>query len=120
MFGTVTLSLLEGFLTTLKLFGLTLAIALPLGLLISLGAKSRIIPLSVPLKVIIWIVRGTPLLLQLILVYYGPGIIMGDPLWGSGDTGRFIAALVAFAINYACYFAEIYRVAAISQHYIIH
>ncbi len=109
MFGTVTLSLLEGFLTTLKLFGLTLAIALPLGLLISLGAKSRIIPLSVPLKVIIWIVRGTPLLLQLILVYYGPGIIMGDPLWGSGDTGRFIAALVAFAINYACYFAEIYR-----------
>ena len=109
MFGTVTLSLLEGFLTTLKLFGLTLAIALPLGLLISIGAKSRIKPLSIPLKVIIWIVRGTPLLLQLILVYYGPGILMGDPLWGSGDTGRFIAALVAFAINYACYFAEIYR-----------
>lgn len=109
MLGTVTLSLLEGFLTTLKLFGLTLAIALPLGLLISLGAKSRVLPLSIPLKVIIWIVRGTPLLLQLIIVYYGPGIIMGDPLWGSGDTGRFIAALVAFAINYACYFAEIYR-----------
>lgn len=109
MFGTVTLSLLEGFLTTLKLFGLTLAIALPLGLLISLGAKSRIKPLSIPLRIIIWIVRGTPLLLQLILVYYGPGILMGDPLWGSGDFGRFIAALVAFSINYACYFAEIYR-----------
>lgn len=109
MFGTVTLSLLEGFLTTLKLFGLTLAIALPLGLLISLGAKSRLKPLCIPLRIIIWIVRGTPLLLQLIIVYYGPGILMGDPLWGSGDFGRFIAALVAFSINYACYFAEIYR-----------
>lgn len=109
MFGTVTLSLLEGFLTTLKLFGLTLAIALPLGLLISLGAKSRVKALSVPLKILIWIVRGTPLLLQLIIVYYGPGILMGNPLWGSGDVGRFIAALAAFSINYACYFAEIYR-----------
>ena len=109
MFGTVTLALLEGFLTTLKLFGLTLAIALPLGLLISQGAMSRIVVLKYPLKFIIWIVRGTPLLLQLIIIYYGPGIVMGNPLWGAGDGGRFIAALVAFSINYACYFAEIYR-----------
>ena len=109
MFGTVTLALTEGFLTTLKLFGLTLAIALPLGLLISLGSMSRIVVLKYPLKFIIWIVRGTPLLLQLIVIYYGPGIVMGNPLWGAGDNGRFIAALVAFSINYACYFAEIYR-----------
>ena len=109
MFGTVTLALLEGFLTTLKLFGLTLAISLPLGLLISLGTVSRVPFIKVPLKVLIWIVRGTPLLLQLIIVYYGPGIIMGNPLWGSGESGRFIAALAAFSLNYACYFAEIYR-----------
>lgn len=109
MFGTVTLALTEGFLTTLKLFGLTLAIALPLGLLISLGSMSRIVVLKYPLKFIIWIVRGTPLLLQLIVIYYGPGIVMGNPLWGAGDNGRFIAALVAFSINYSCYFAEIYR-----------
>ncbi len=109
MFSTVTLSLFQGFLATLKLFTLTLVFALPLGLLISLGTMSKLGILRYPLKFLIWIVRGTPLLLQLLIIYYGPGIILGNNIWGSADTGRFIAALAAFVINYACYFSEIYR-----------
>jgi len=105
MFWTVTLSLLEGFLGTVKLFALTLVFALPLGLLISLGSMSRAHVLRYPIKFIIWIIRGTPLL----VIYYGPGILLKSNIWGSGDNGRFIAALVSFVINYACYFAEIYR-----------
>ena len=103
------MELLRGFATTCRLFALTLLMALPLGLIISLGVMSRIKPLSVVLKFIIWIIRGTPLLLQLLVIYYGPGIIGHNNIWGSGDGGRFIAALVAFVINYSCYFAEIYR-----------
>ena len=106
MFWTVTLSLLEGFLGTVKLFALTLVFALPLGLLISLGSMSRAHVLRYPIKFIIWIIRGTP---QLLVIYYGPGILLKSNIWGSGDNGRFIAALVSFVINYACYFAEIYR-----------
>ncbi len=109
MFAEVTLSLLQGFGTTVKLFGLTLLLALPLGLLISLGTMSRFTALRSPLKFLIWIIRGTPLLLQLLIIYYGPGIILNKNIWGSGDTGRFIAALTAFVLNYACYFSEIYR-----------
>lgn len=109
MFWTVTLSLLEGFLTTVKLFGLTLLLALPLGLIISFGSMSSFAPLRMPVRFIIWIIRGTPLLLQLLVIYYGPGILFHKTLWGSGDAGRFTAALVAFVINYACYFSEIYR-----------
>ena len=109
MFWTVTLSLLEGFLGTVKLFALTLVFALPLGLVISLGSMSRAHVLRYPIKFIIWIIRGTPLLLQLLVIYYGPGILLKSNIWGSGDNGRFIAALVSFVINYACYFAEIYR-----------
>ena len=109
MFATVTLSLLMGFLSTLKLFILTLVFALPLGLAISLGTMSKVAILKYPLKFIIWIVRGTPLLLQLLIIYYGPGILLRNNVWGSSDSGRFIAALVAFAVKYACYFAEIYR-----------
>lgn len=109
MFWTVTLSLLEGFLGTVKLFAMTLVFALPLGLLISLGSMSRARVLRYPIKFIIWIIRGTPLLLQLLVIYYGPGILLKSNIWGSGDNGRFIAALVSFVINYACYFAEIYR-----------
>lgn len=105
----VTLSLLEGFLTTLKLFALTLVIALPLGLVISFGSMSRIPVIRYPIKFIIWVVRGTPLMLQLIIIFFGPGIVFGNQLWGGDATGRFTAALVAFAINYACYFSEIYR-----------
>lgn len=109
MFLQVMLSLLQGFWGTLKLFILTLVFSLPLGLLISLGCMSRLRVLKYPLKFIIWVVRGTPLLLQLLIIFYGPGIILGKNIWGAGDTGRFIAALIAFVVNYACYFAEIYR-----------
>jgi polar amino acid transport system permease protein len=109
MFATVTLSLFEGFLATLRLFILTLVFALPLGLLISLGSMSKFAPLRYPIRLLIWIIRGTPLLLQLLIIYYGPGIMLGNNIWGSNDTGRFIAALAAFVINYACYFSEIYR-----------
>ncbi len=108
MFLTVTQSLLMGFLATLKLFVLTLVFALPLGLFICFGSMSRFAVIRYPIKFLIWIIRGTPLLLQLLIIYYGPGI-MGHNVWGSKDTGRFIAALIAFVINYACYFSEIYR-----------
>lgn len=108
MFVTVTQSLLMGFFATLKLFVLTLVFALPLGLLICFGSMSRIAVIRLPIRLLIWIIRGTPLLLQLLVIYYGPGI-MGYNVWGSRDTGRFLAALIAFVINYACYFSEIYR-----------
>ena len=109
MFLTVTPSLLEGFLATVRLFALTLVFALPLGLVISFGSMSRFAALRLPIRFLIWVVRGTPLLLQLLIIYYGPGIIIKNNVWGSGDSGRFVAALVAFVINYACYFSEIYR-----------
>ncbi|MCR4740612.1 MAG: amino acid ABC transporter permease [Lachnospiraceae bacterium] len=109
MFLTVTASLLEGFLATVRLFALTLVFALPLGLVISFGSMSRFAALRLPIRFLIWVVRGTPLLLQLLIIYYGPGIIIKNNVWGSGDSGRFVAALVAFVINYACYFSEIYR-----------
>lgn len=108
MFFTVTQSLLEGSLSTLRLFALTLLFALPLGLVISFGSMSRFAVIRVPVVFLIWIIRGTPLLLQLLIIYYGPGIL-GHNIWGSKDGGRFLAALIAFVINYACYFSEIYR-----------
>lgn len=109
MFITVTLSLLEGFLSTLKLFILTLLFSLPLGLIITLGAMSKLKVLRYPLRSLIWVIRGTPLMLQLLIFYYGPGIFLHNNIWGGGDSGRFIASLCAFVLNYACYFAEIYR-----------
>ena len=109
MIATVTLSLLQGFLMTLKLFSLTLLLSLPLGLFMALGVMSNLRVLSYPLKFLIWVIRGTPLMLQLLVVYYGPGIFLGRNIWGMGDNGRFIASLFAFVLNYACYFAEIYR-----------
>lgn len=109
MFTTVTLSLLEGFLGTLKLFSMTLLFSLPLGLIISFGSMSKSPVLRLPIRFIIWVVRGTPLMLQLLVIFYGPGIFLGTNLWGTGTSGRFTAALVAFVINYACYFSEIFR-----------
>lgn len=109
MFLNVTLTLLGGFWGTLKLFVLTLLFSLPLGLLISFGSMSAVKVVRMPIRFIIWIIRGTPLMLQLLVMYYGPGIILGMNVWGSGDGGRFVAALVAFVINYSCYFSEIYR-----------
>ena len=109
MFETVTLSLARGFMMTMRLFTLTLLFSLPLGLLIASGVITKIKALSYPLRFLIWIIRGTPLMLQLLVVYYGPGIFLGRNIWGMGDEGRFIASLAAFVINYACYFAEIFR-----------
>ena len=109
MFLTVTLSLLEGFLYTIKLFELTLVFSLPLGLLICLGWIGRFRVLKTALRFIIWVVRGTPLMLQLLVIYYGPGIFFGVNVWGTSGNGRFTAALIAFVFNYACYFSEIYR-----------
>ena len=98
-----------GFLQTLKLFAVTLVGALPLGLIIAFGAMSKFKPLSILTKLIIWIIRGTPLMIQLLIIYYFPGLVLDNPIWGSGESGRFLAASVAFVFNYACYFAEIYR-----------
>ncbi len=107
-FWQVTQLLLEGFGQTLLLFALTLVFALPLGLLVSFGAMSKFKPLMAATRTLIWIIRGTPLMLQLFVVFYVPGFILGTPIF-SGTQGRFLAALVAFVINYACYFAEIFR-----------
>ena len=98
-----------GFIQTLKLFIVTLVGALPLGLIIAFGAMSKFKPLSLLTKLVIWIIRGTPLMIQLLIIYYFPGLVLGNPIWGSGEKGRFLAASVAFIFNYACYFAEIYR-----------
>ena len=98
-----------GFLQTLKLFVVTLVGSLPLGLVIAFGAMSKFKPLSLLTKLVIWIIRGTPLMIQLLIIYYFPGLVLKNPIWGSGESGRFLAASVAFIFNYACYFAEIYR-----------
>ena len=100
----VTLTLLEGFGTTCKLFLLTLIFALPLGLVISFGSMSRIAPLRWLTNTVLWIVRGSPLLLQILIIFYGPGLLFDLPL-----LPRFTAALLSFVINYSCYFSEIYR-----------
>lgn len=98
-----------GFLQTLKLFSLTLLGAFPLGLIIAFGSLSKIRAISVTTQFIIWIIRGTPLMIQLLIVYYFPGLVLHNPIWGGGEQGRFLAATLAFVINYACYFSEIYR-----------
>ena len=108
MLQEVMLALCQGFLKTLELFSLTLLGALPLGLLIAFGSMSRFFPLRYLIKTVVWIIRGTPLMLQLIIIYYGPGL-MGNNIWSSMENDRMIAAVVAFIINYACYFSEIYR-----------
>ena len=103
MFANVTLSLMGGFVTTIQLFCLTLVFALPLGLIISFGSMSRFTPLRALVKTVVWAVRGTPLMLQIIVIFDGPAL-----LWGM-QAPRFGAALLSFVINYACYFSEIFR-----------
>lgn len=98
-----------GFLQTMRLFFVTLLGAIPLGLIISLGSMSKFRPLSAFVKIIVWIVRGSPLMIQLLIIYYFPGLVWKNPIWGGGESGRFLAASVAFIFNYACYFSEIYR-----------
>lgn len=110
MFLTVIGALNEGFVQTFKLFIVTLTGALPLGLVISFGSMSRFTPLRWLSRTVVWVIRGTPLLLQLYIVFYIPGMVLpGGSPWPSGETGRFIASAVTFIVNYACYFSEIYR-----------
>jgi len=123
MFWQVTLSLLEGFGMTLTIFALTLLFAIPLGLIIAFGSMSKLgfvmrcaaktpdslpkpipfYPIALLCKFLVWVIRGTPLMLQLIVIYYGPGLLGGELL------PRFTAVMVAFVVNYACYFSEIFR-----------
>ena len=104
MFLPVTLELLTGFWETLKIFFLTLLFSIPLGLVVCFGSMTRFRPVRWLTRGIIWVIRGTPLMLQLIVVFYGPGLMFGLP-----SMGRFTAVILAFTINYACYFSEIYR-----------
>lgn len=103
-FLEVTLQLLDGFWKTLYIFGITLVLSLPLGLVITFGSMSKFTPLRWLTRVFVWIIRGTPLMLQIILVFYGPGLLFE---WKPLD--REVAVIIAFVINYACYFSEIYR-----------
>ncbi len=103
-FWNVTLSLLEGLEKTCMIFALTLVLALPLGLIISFGSMSKFKPLSYLVKTFVWIIRGVPLMLQVIILFYVPGFILGYPI-----LSRFASVIAAFVINYACYFSEIYR-----------
>jgi len=102
-------SLNVGFLQTLRLFFVTLLGALPLGLVISFGSMSRFKPLKWLTRMFVGVIRGTPLMIQLLIFYYFPGLVLKTNIWGSGEAGRFFAASIAFIINYACYFSEIYR-----------
>ena len=109
MFQTVLSSLSLGFLKSLEIFALTLLGAIPLGLIIAFGSMSRFMPLQYLVKLVVWVIRGTPLMLQLLIIYYGPGLLLGNNWWGGSSSGRFAAAMVAFIFNYSCYFSEIYR-----------
>ena len=102
-------SLNTGFLQTLRLFLVTLAGAVPLGMLLAVGELSRLKLLRTIIKTLVWIIRGSPLMIQLLIIFYFPGLVFKTALWGSGESGRFAAASVAFIINYACYFCEIFR-----------
>ena len=104
MFLPVTLQLLSGFVETLKVFVLSLLFSLPLGLVVAFGSMSRFRLLKYLTRGFVWIIRGTPLMLQLIIIFYGPGLI-----FGMSSMPRFTATILAFTINSACYFSEIYR-----------
>ena len=104
MFSLVTMELLKGFWESLQVFGLTLLFSIPLGLVVCFGSMSSFQPLKALTRGFVWVIRGTPLMLQLIIIFYGPGLMFGLPAMP-----RFTATIVAFSINYACYFSEIYR-----------
>ena len=105
----VVRSLNEGFAQTLRLFFVTLLGALPLGLVISFGSMSTFKPIKWLTRMFVGVIRGTPLMIQLLIFFYFPGLVLKKNIWGSGEAGRFLAASIAFIINYACYFSEIYR-----------
>ena len=119
-FLEVTAFLWDGFLISLLIFGVTLVCGIPLGLPIAFCSMSKFRPVKSVAKVIVWIVRGVPLMLQIFIIYYVPGLLFQAPIFskidryffmnhGISDAGRIIAVLIAFSINYACYFSEIYR-----------
>ena len=119
-FLEVTSFLFDGFIISLLIFGVTLLLGAPLGLPIAFCSMSRFKPLKYLSKIIVWIVRGIPLMLQIFIIYYVPGLVFGFQLFGQVDrfflleygimdAGRITAVLIAFTINYACYFSEIYR-----------
>ena len=103
-FESIVTSLFEGFYTNCFIFVMTLLMALPLGLIIAFGSMSKFKPLKWLTKTFVWIIRGTPLMLQLFVVMYAPGILFDIPI-----ESRMTAVLIAFVINYAAYFSEIYR-----------
>ena len=103
-FQTVTMTLLDGFLLNIELFAVTLVLSLPLGLVVSFGTMSRFKPLRWISRAFVWVIRGTPLMLQIMVVFYVPGLVFGTPF-----RSRIIAVIIAFIINYAAYFSEIYR-----------
>lgn len=100
----VTLELLEGFGTTFLVFALTLVMAIPLGLIVTFGSTCRFKPLAALVRTFVWIIRGTPLLLQILVLVYGPGLV-----FGVRGFENYVGVMIAFVINYACYFSEIYR-----------
>ena len=104
MFVPVTMELLMGFWKSIQVFALTLLFSIPLGLVVCFGSMSKFSPLRWMTRTFVWIIRGTPLMLQLILMFYGPGLLFDLPAMP-----RMTATIVAFSINYACYFSEIYR-----------
>ncbi len=103
-FGQITLDLLNGFLENCQIFFITLLVAIPLGLIISFGSMTKFVPIRLVTKAIVWVIRGTPLMLQLFVVFYVPGLVFNSPF-----KSRMTAVLIAFIINYACYFSEIFR-----------
>jgi len=119
-FLEVTSFLFDGFLISLLIFAVTLLCGAPLGLPIAFCSMSRFRIIKAISKVIVWIVRGVPLMLQIFIIYYVPGLLFGKPIFSQldryffinyhiNDAGRIIAVLIAFSLNYACYFSEIYR-----------
>ena len=103
MFWTVTQTLLNGLLVTIQIFILTLCFALPLGLILGLGSMSKFKPLRYLVQVLVWIIRGTPLMLQLIIIFYGPGLWLSHNIWSGDEKGRITATVVAFVINYVIF-----------------
>lgn len=106
MFWNVTQALMSGLWTTFEIFILTLIFSLPLGLIFAFGLLSRF---KAVMNVFVWVIRGTPLMLQLIIIFYGPGLWLHQAIWSGDETGRITATVVAFVINYACYFSVIFR-----------
>lgn len=121
MFLNVFSSLCDGFAVTIELFLLTLLFSLPLGLIICFGSMSKIKPLKAIVKIFVWIIRGTPLMLQIIIFFYDPGLLANAAAKSASDfflvewvstwtvMDRFVSVVIMFSINYACYFSEIYR-----------